>query len=409
LPGWSRSYVYLGARLLSTLTPNGGGGEIVQYHHPDRLGTRVVSNPANGTSFEQVTMPFGAAFASESTGSTNRRFTSYDRSAVTGLDYASNRHYDSQQGRFTQVDPLGIAAANLVDPQTLNMYLYCANDPVNHTDPSGLFFKKLFGFLAKLFKLIAVVVTVAMVVLMIASGFGVPGAAAILKGLNSILGVIGGFMNKVTGGLLAKVTGVINGTLGKVLNGALSKVLGLPFAEGGLVVTKGAMGLTALQIAGNVGAIASHFTQRKDVKKQERFESVQAAAIAALRAINARSIREDREYAGRICENGDGSYIYTKPIKGTQEDSDPGDCPDGTTLAGSYHTHGRATSPGDYETFSGGDITASNIDNVPEYLGTPSGRIRVFDPAVGANPADAPTAGVFLPQRTPVPRRPRKP
>jgi len=27
---------------------------------------------------------------------TNRRFTSYDRSTVTGLDYANNRRYDSQ-------------------------------------------------------------------------------------------------------------------------------------------------------------------------------------------------------------------------------------------------------------------------------------------------------------------------
>jgi hypothetical protein len=31
-------------------------------------------------------------------------------------------------------------AASLSDPQTLNMYAYCGNDPINRVDPSGLFF-----------------------------------------------------------------------------------------------------------------------------------------------------------------------------------------------------------------------------------------------------------------------------
>src|SRR5207302_10928180 len=103
-PQWSKSYVYLGGRLLSTLIPNGSGGEAIQFHHPDRLGTRLVTDPVAGTSFEQVTLPFGTALDAESTGETNRRFTSYDRSTTTKLDYAVNRHYDSQQGRFAQVD-----------------------------------------------------------------------------------------------------------------------------------------------------------------------------------------------------------------------------------------------------------------------------------------------------------------
>jgi RHS repeat-associated protein len=163
-PAWSKSYVYLGARLLSTLTPNGSGGEAVEYHHPDRLGTRLVTNPGNGTSFEQVTLPFGTALNAESTGATNRRFTSYDRSATTGLDYAVNRHYDAQQGRFTQVDPAGMSATNLEDPQTLNLFAYCTNDPVNNIDPSGLGF---FSFLKKVFKWIMVAFTVAVAVVTI--------------------------------------------------------------------------------------------------------------------------------------------------------------------------------------------------------------------------------------------------
>src|SRR6185369_950015 len=154
-PLWSKTYIYLGGRLLSTLTPNGSGGEAVQYHHPDRLGTRLVTgtdSSGNPTSSEQLTLPFGTALSESPTGAgvtsggTNHRFTSYDRSSMTGLDYANNRHYDSQQGRFTQVDPIRMNSTSLESPQTLNLYVYCTNDSINHIDPSGL------GFFGKLFK-----------------------------------------------------------------------------------------------------------------------------------------------------------------------------------------------------------------------------------------------------------------
>jgi RHS repeat-associated protein len=145
---WSKSYVYLGARLLATLQPNGGGGEFTQFHHPDRLGTRLITNASDTSYQEQVSLPFGTALDAESTGATNRRFTSYDRSLATGLDYAVNRYYDSGQGRFTQVDPIGMKASNLENPQTLNLYAYCGNDPINHTDSNGLFW----GWLKRLIK-----------------------------------------------------------------------------------------------------------------------------------------------------------------------------------------------------------------------------------------------------------------
>jgi len=177
-PAWSKSYVYLGARLLSTLQPNGSGGETIQYHHPDRLGTRLVTGTdgsGNPTSFEQVALPFGTALINESSGATNRRFTSYDRSATTGLDYAVNRHYDSQQGRFTQVDPAGMKATSLVNPQTLNLYAYCANDPVNQTDPSGLGF---FSFVGKILKGIAKLLSNKWVLLVVGVAVGIGAAFA---------------------------------------------------------------------------------------------------------------------------------------------------------------------------------------------------------------------------------------
>ena len=144
---WTKNYVYIGGKLLATheqITDS----ERLQFNHSDQLGTRVVTNPTDGTSFEQTTLPYGNALDSESSGSTNRRFTSYDRSASTGLDYAVNRFYDSSQGRFTTVDPIKSKASNLMNPQTLNLYAYTANDPVNRTDPDG----QSWGFITGLFR-----------------------------------------------------------------------------------------------------------------------------------------------------------------------------------------------------------------------------------------------------------------
>lgn len=152
-PKWSKSHVYFGSRLLATVESS-ETGEKVSYHHPDRLGVRLITNNLNTSVEEQATLPYGTALKSESTDdvtkATTRQFTSYERSTVTGLDYAVNRHYDPQQGRFTQVDPLGMAAVTLTDPQTLNMYSYCGNDPINRIDPGGQFWGALFGFIGSL-------------------------------------------------------------------------------------------------------------------------------------------------------------------------------------------------------------------------------------------------------------------
>ena len=44
------------------------------------------------------------------------------------------RFYDPELGRFIQADPL---LGNPYNPQSLNRYTYCANDPVDVVDPTG--------------------------------------------------------------------------------------------------------------------------------------------------------------------------------------------------------------------------------------------------------------------------------
>ncbi|MBI1766632.1 MAG: RHS repeat-associated core domain-containing protein [Acidobacteria bacterium] len=152
---WTKSYVHLGGRLLATQTAGG-----LNYHHPDRLGTRLVTSETGGSVVtEQVTLPYGTALDGESMlNTTNRRFTSYDRSQKTKLDYAVNRFYSSCQGRFTQVDPIGISAASLDNPQSLNLYAYVGGDPINQTDPDGLFW----GAIGRFFKALGIAILVAL-------------------------------------------------------------------------------------------------------------------------------------------------------------------------------------------------------------------------------------------------------
>jgi RHS repeat-associated protein len=107
-----------------------------RYYHRDRMSTRVITDGAGAVVGTTDQAPFGEEMGVSGEGE-KHKFTNYERDN-TGLDYAVNRHYDPRQGRFNQVDPLGMGASSLADPQGLNLYSYVQNDPVNFVDPSGL-------------------------------------------------------------------------------------------------------------------------------------------------------------------------------------------------------------------------------------------------------------------------------
>jgi RHS repeat-associated protein len=69
----------------------------------------------------------------------NYRFTGYERDGApgeSGNDNSVFRSHIARLGRFNRPDPI---AGSIADPQSLNRYAYVANDPVNATDPLGLF------------------------------------------------------------------------------------------------------------------------------------------------------------------------------------------------------------------------------------------------------------------------------
>jgi RHS repeat-associated protein len=111
--------LYFAGRLI-----NSGG----KWVATDRLGSVVKSESERLRYF-----PWGE----EQVTTTQRRekFATYVRD-TTGLDYADQRYYSSQHGRFLTADPY-VAPSALGSPQSWNRYAYVHGDPVNFYDPTG--------------------------------------------------------------------------------------------------------------------------------------------------------------------------------------------------------------------------------------------------------------------------------
>lgn len=107
-----------------------------RYFLRDRLGERLVLDATGNVVGRQAHLPFGEGFG-ESAEQEKHHFTSYERDTEIGTDYAINRQYSQNVGRFTQTDP-DSGSYNFANPKTLNRYGYVANDPINAVDPFGL-------------------------------------------------------------------------------------------------------------------------------------------------------------------------------------------------------------------------------------------------------------------------------
>ena len=137
------SYIYTpGGQILAQQVYNSGAepnepNDLYFYIH-DRLGSvRLVINDAADVNNSYTYSPSGEMFASECTE------TVYNPFLFTGQwwdpeirqYYLRARMYSPYLGRFTTRDPVdGIYK----HPLTLHRYLYCLNDSINRTDPSGL-------------------------------------------------------------------------------------------------------------------------------------------------------------------------------------------------------------------------------------------------------------------------------
>lgn len=106
------------------------------YYHTDHLcSTRLVTTE-NGVVAEEIAYePFGGEI-----GTFEERYT-YNGKELdeTGLYYYGARYYDPPEGRFLTRDKLEPDYRN---PQSLNRYSYCRNNPLLYVDPDGRMEKK---------------------------------------------------------------------------------------------------------------------------------------------------------------------------------------------------------------------------------------------------------------------------
>ncbi|MCK4234382.1 RHS repeat-associated core domain-containing protein [candidate division WOR-3 bacterium] len=69
----------------------------------------------------------------------NHKFTGKEEDG-SGLYYFGARYYDKSIGRWISPDPASMPSnLNLNDPQTLNPYVYCTNNPLKYIDPNGMY------------------------------------------------------------------------------------------------------------------------------------------------------------------------------------------------------------------------------------------------------------------------------
>ena len=108
------------------------------WRHADWLGSeRMASTATHGIYYDGAYAPFGENYVE--TGTTDRSFTGQTQDITLGLYDFSFRQQSSAQGRWLVPDPAGLAAVDLTNPQTWNRYAYLANNPLNATDPLGLY------------------------------------------------------------------------------------------------------------------------------------------------------------------------------------------------------------------------------------------------------------------------------
>jgi RHS repeat-associated protein len=107
------------------------------YRHKDWLGSaRVDSTSTRTVSSTTAYAPFGETYAQS--GTADLSFTGQNQDTAAGLYDFLAREY-STQGRWPSPDPAGLAVVNPAYPQSWNRYAYVLNNPLELTDPLGLY------------------------------------------------------------------------------------------------------------------------------------------------------------------------------------------------------------------------------------------------------------------------------
>ncbi len=128
-------YIHAGNRLIAKLE----GPGVPYFYHLDRIGSPIMITDESATVVkEKKYEAFGNIVWEEGTHDDNREFTSKEKEP-TGFHYFGARRYYANIGRFLSPDPHTLMPGNidLSNPQELNPYVYCVNNPLSLYDPDG--------------------------------------------------------------------------------------------------------------------------------------------------------------------------------------------------------------------------------------------------------------------------------
>jgi RHS repeat-associated protein len=249
-------YLYMGTSRMARVD---NVNSEIYYFHNDHLGTpELMTDEWENAVWEAKVNPFGETnVKSTSTVKNNFRLPGQIFDEETGFHYNYFRDYHPGIGRFIEADPIGLKGG-------MNLYVYCANDPVNSMDPDGQ------------------VVALAYYITQAAIG-GITGAAA-----GAVTGITTGGKHKwlaaIAGGTAGGVTGTVAGFgFGGTAGGAIGGTLGGAAAG---IVTKRLSDLEAsnrdMALAGAKGAVIGLITGTIGGKLGSLLKNVVGASGAAV-------------------------------------------------------------------------------------------------------------------------------
>jgi RHS repeat-associated protein len=104
------------------------------YYVGDHLGSMVILDKSENVVKTMKYLPYGGTALESGTHDEDYRFNDKELDA-TGLYYYGARYYDPSLGRFISADTA--TPGDGFDPQGLNRYSYCRNNPIKYEDPDG--------------------------------------------------------------------------------------------------------------------------------------------------------------------------------------------------------------------------------------------------------------------------------
>jgi RHS repeat-associated protein len=324
----STTYIFFNGARIARVDP----GATAKYYVTDNVGSTEVETDASGNLLnESLFFPYGVERTVQQNDTANNyRFSGKERDPQTGLDDFGARFYDSSLGRFMTPDwdakPTAVPYASFGDPQTLNLYSYVENGPLNRVDADGH-----------------------------ATDATSPTSASVH----------------------AACEGGMEYGCGQDLEwGQISSGIDHNNQESADESRYLAQVSSAFASSGNGAAGPAQAQQQNVPMSKSTYKTATGAATAALDAVIGQSEKTGWEYAGRLVKLANGKYAYTSPTteqSSTASDPDGGmkegtRIPAGTTDAGTYHTHPTSCTYCAHDQFSGADNATAVREHLPSYM-----------------------------------------